>query len=91
MVCQNWKIISDYFTRHRLPYQPYITLNNKDIPWKRSVKYLGGILDQKLSWEEQINSIMKKGEQSLKIIKFSTKTGKQILISVSFSTRHMFD
>ena len=61
------------FTRHRLPYRKIIQLNNVEMAWKNSFRYLGVILDQKLTWEDHINSILSKVEKSLNLLKAVTR------------------
>ena len=41
------------FTKKRLPQYPVLTLNNQQIPIETSVKFLGMIFDQGLTWENK--------------------------------------
>lgn len=73
------------FTRHRLSYVNHITLGNVLISWK-SYKYWGIFLDQKLTWDQHINMILKKAEKDLNILKYTTnrKLGADPTLSQSF-------
>ena len=57
------------FTRKRFLPPNTINLNNMDIPYRTSVKYLGIILDKKLLWKEEINKIIKRSENGLNILR----------------------
>ena len=48
-------------------------MGNVEIAWKNSFRYLGVILDQKLTWENHINSIISKVEKSLNLLKAVTR------------------
>lgn len=61
------------YTRHRLKYQDSLILGEFQIPWRISYKYLGIVLDQKLTWDEHISNILSKGEKSLNILKATTR------------------
>ena len=61
------------FTRHRIQRQDFLHIGNLHIPWKYSFKYLGVVLDQKLTWEEHITNLIAKGEKSLNILKVTIR------------------
>jgi hypothetical protein len=48
------------FTKRRPELNVNIKIDNKEIPWSKSVKYLGIILDNKLNYTEHVNSISQK-------------------------------
>lgn len=50
---------------------PDLTINNVVIPWKTSTKYLGIIIQNNLSWTEQVGSIGKKIQANLNIMRAS--------------------
>jgi hypothetical protein len=53
------------FTRQRSLPNRTLKINNHDIPWSRSVKYLGTILDNKLNWSENTSKLKLKGTKAL--------------------------
>jgi hypothetical protein len=62
--CESWNIkINEvktqgiYFSRSRRPPQCHRTLNGRDIPFVNSVKYLGVIFDERVSWRLHIEMI----------------------------------
>lgn len=50
-------------TRKRLPNIPNVTLFGQPIQWTTKVKYLGVIIDQRLTWKEQVTQVHKKTSQ----------------------------
>lgn len=84
------------YTRRRLNYLDTITLGGMKIPWCHSYKYLGMVLDQKLTWNEHINNIQSKAEKSLNMLKVSTRRdwGADFSIAMTFYkayTRSLID
>ncbi|KAJ8911000.1 hypothetical protein NQ315_011265 [Exocentrus adspersus] len=58
------------FCRLRKPhYDPVLYMENRDILCSSSVKFLGLILDSKLTWQEHISSIVLKCKKSLNVLK----------------------
>jgi hypothetical protein len=62
--CERWniKINEDktrgiYFSRSRPPPESHLTLNGRNIPFVISEKYLGVIIDRKITWRLHIEMI----------------------------------
>jgi hypothetical protein len=62
--CKHWnvkinedKILAIYFTRRNRPAGSLLTLNGRNIPFVNSVKYLGVILDKRMTWRLHIEMI----------------------------------
>lgn len=68
------KSIVTIFTRHHTPNDNAITLGQYVFPYKREVKYLGIILDQKLSWKPFIENIVTRCQKGINFLKMVTKT-----------------
>ncbi|GBO08824.1 RNA-directed DNA polymerase from mobile element jockey [Araneus ventricosus] len=49
-----------YFAKGEKKHKPVIKIKNKIIPWSQQAKYLGIILDNKLTWQSHISSIKTK-------------------------------
>ncbi|GBN91737.1 RNA-directed DNA polymerase from mobile element jockey [Araneus ventricosus] len=49
-----------YFAKGEKKHKPVIKIKNKTIPWSQQAKYLGIILDKKLTWQSHIYSIKTK-------------------------------
>lgn len=56
-------------TTKRIPMNKTLTLNGADIPWSRTVKYLGVTIDYHLTWTPHINQIRKKAIAALSVIR----------------------
>ncbi|KAL4105014.1 hypothetical protein QTP88_020289 [Uroleucon formosanum] len=56
------------FTNRRPKTPGNLKLYGNNIPWSPSIKYLGVILDRKLTWNPQITSKLQQGYQRLKIL-----------------------
>ena len=72
---QKWKIILNstkstavISTLHRPTNFNSLNVNGQNIPWSHNIKYLGVILDKKLTWNPQISSKLQQGYQQLKIL-----------------------
>lgn len=69
------KTKSMVFTRKYTPHNsPDIIINNVVVEFVSSYKFLGLILDTKLKWEHHVNSIIKKCEKALNILKMTNRT-----------------
>lgn len=70
--CKKWRIsinptksAATVFSR-RLPKQPpNIILFGEEVPWEKSIKYLGVTLDSKLTWAKHINEKVKSANKSI--------------------------
>ena len=67
------KTCSSIFTRHRLPNYEFLNLGNHNIRFQKEVRYLGMILDQKLSWKSHIKYVTGKCEKGINVLRFCTK------------------
>ena len=59
-----------FFTKRRtkqLPSRPFL-INNQNIEWEDSVKYLDLILDKKLAFEEHVNHVVNKATAAMRIL-----------------------
>ena len=56
------------FTNRRPKTPGNLKLYGNNIPWSPSIKYLGVILDRKLTWNSHITSKLQQGYQRLKIL-----------------------
>jgi hypothetical protein len=72
---KKWKIILNpsksiavVFTLRRPNNPPSLVLNGDNIFWSPTIKYLGIILDKKLTWNPHISSKLQQGYQRLKIL-----------------------
>lgn len=63
-----------FFTRHRLSEDKAVTFSDIEIPITRQYKYLGVILDNKLTWSKHIEYLKGKCERGMNILKCVTKT-----------------
>lgn len=66
--CRNWRIeinadksTAILFSRRRLKPTSNVQMFETDIPWEKSVKYLGVTLDKSLTWEAHIKTAINKG------------------------------
>lgn len=57
------------FIRHKLQSINSIVMDNVQFPWRNNAKYLGLVVDQKMTWYEHINNIIAKAEKGLNIMK----------------------
>jgi hypothetical protein len=62
--CERWNIKINggkthaiYFTRRRRPPDSILTLNGRNIPFVNSVKYLGVIFEERMTWRLHIENI----------------------------------
>lgn len=62
------------FTRHNFPETSEVLLANHKISFLSNVKYLGVILDRRLTWKPFIDSIVEKCNKGINFLKFVTKT-----------------
>ena len=63
------------FTRKYIPHNsPPIKINNKKIEIVDKIKFLGMNLDPKLNWTNHINSIRKKCDRGINILKAINRT-----------------
>lgn len=62
------KSIAVLFTNRRPKTPGNLKLYGNSIPWSPSIKYLGVILDRKLTWIPHITSKLQQGYQRLKIL-----------------------
>lgn len=67
------KSICSVFTRHNLPQTTNIQLAGYNFPFQSKIKYLGVILDKKLTWKPFIESIKNKCIRGINFLKFVTK------------------
>ncbi|GBO37692.1 putative RNA-directed DNA polymerase from transposon BS, partial [Araneus ventricosus] len=49
-----------YFAKGRRKYKPIVKIKNQTITWSQQAKYLGVILDEKLTWKNHITTIKTK-------------------------------
>ena len=69
------KTVSIHFCRKRkLHLDPQLTINNKKIRIVQQTKYLGMILDNKLNFKPHIDSLKKKCQKALNILKIISHT-----------------
>lgn len=60
------------FTRENVPLRNGILLDHAEIEYVPEVKYLGMILDQKLTYKSHINEIIRKAEQNFNVLRATT-------------------
>ncbi|KAL4096526.1 hypothetical protein QTP88_021465 [Uroleucon formosanum] len=72
---QKWKIVLNptkstavIFSLRRPTNYNSLKINGHNIPWSQNIKYLGVILDKKLTWNPHISSKVQQGYQRLKIL-----------------------
>ena len=72
---QNWKISLNpskssavLFTLRRPKYRNSLKFNGQNIAWYHNIKYLGVLLNKKLTWNPHISSKLQQGYQRLKIL-----------------------
>nr|CAI5856305.1 unnamed protein product [Callosobruchus analis] len=61
-------------SRGKHPLAPPIIINNRTINYIENYKYLGVSINQKLKWNQQINTMVNKANQGLNIIKTFCRT-----------------
>ena len=64
---QKWRIainesksVAVFFSKKHIVKPPEIIVNSHTVPWSHSAKYLGVILDQRLTWVRHINNVSNK-------------------------------
>ena len=62
------KSVHVIFSNKLHPYDKTLKINGKNIPMSDSVKYLGVIIDRKLTWAKHINYAAKKGSQAIAML-----------------------
>lgn len=62
------------FTRHRITETENICLNDINFTYKKIIKYLGLLLDEKLTWKPHIDHIIERVNKSLNFLRMTTKT-----------------
>ncbi|XP_072395130.1 uncharacterized protein [Diabrotica undecimpunctata] len=62
------------FSRHNIPKLSHIVLGSYNFSIKDSVKYLGMVLDRKLTWKMYINYMLDQCIKGLTFLKMDTKT-----------------
>jgi len=72
---EKWKIALNpqkstavLFSNRRPKTPENLKLNGNSIPWSPNIKYLGVILDRKLTWNPHITSKLQQGYQRLKVL-----------------------
>jgi hypothetical protein len=72
---EKWQITSNphkstavLFTNQRLKTPSNLKLYGNSLPWSPNIKYLGVILDRKLTWNPHITFKLQQGYQRLKVI-----------------------
>lgn len=72
---QSWKLALNpskssavLFTLRRPKYYNTLKFNGQNIAWYHNIKYLGVLLDKKLTWNPHITSKLQQGYQRLKIL-----------------------
>lgn len=68
------KSLVNIFTRHNTPRKDHIRLGKFTLPYSNIVKYLGLILDQKLTWKPYIEYIVSKCNKGINFLKVISKT-----------------
>ena len=63
------KTIACIFSRSRNPPPNYLQIEDKTIPCKSTIKYLGVNLDRKLLWKDHIQYLIKRTENSLNLLR----------------------
>ena len=62
------------FSRHNTPNTNFVVLNDTQVAFRKEVKYLGVILDKKLSWKNHIDNLTTRCEKGLNFLRSVTKT-----------------
>lgn len=63
------------FARKKIPsLLPCLSINNKNIMWKKQIKYLGVTLDTKLNWSTQIEQVISKTKKGIGVMKCLCRT-----------------
>nr|CAI5843233.1 unnamed protein product [Callosobruchus analis] len=75
-----------FFSRHRTPRTPEISLSHMLFPVVDEIKYLGMILDKKLTFSQHIENIITKCNKGLNFLKSTMRTwwGADPLIALTF-------
>lgn len=68
------KSVFSIFSRHNTPNMIDIHIGGYQFPYQSTVKYLGVILDKKLTWKPHIESVCAKVNKGINFLKLTTKT-----------------
>ena len=74
----NKSFVINFTMRRKFDYIPKIKLNNINIEYKDSIKYLGLILDKRLTWKEHIKDIYNKCIKRIGLINYIISNIKNI-------------
>lgn len=87
---QEKTIAINFSRKYKRPRNLKLQLYDQDIPFKKSAKYLGVILDEKLNFKEHINYIKNKSSLKLNVLKTLSHTrygsDQELLLKVLNST-----
>lgn len=74
------------FTRHNFPNISTITLGGHKFSFKNKIKYLGMILDQKLTWKLHIDDMLNRCNKGINFLKSINRTwwGSDVEVSLLF-------
>ena len=62
------------FTKRKVPYDPVLSFRGTNLTRKRSVRYLGVIFDQGLTWGPHIDDVVSRCKHPLQILQYVSKS-----------------